>query len=195
MPLVAAVFLSFAAPVFGADGGISILVSRDNATRGLVDDAVAVVSRPPSKKELIGDAPRLTPAVVVLAKNRWSGVDAGKTIDFAPVPMGSHIGSMGAGPCIGLIVVRAGGPTTVGHYAATEDPAETLDAVAIGPQDKAYLFGGDGSDPSNRVLASVLKALKKKGVRPAGYAGFDALWADGDGNLSVHSGAKPASDS
>lgn len=172
--------------------GPSVLHERDNAKRGLLDDAAAVVSRPPRKADLFKGLPRLEPAVIVLARGRWRGVDAGKTVDFGPPPMGFQVGSMGAGPCIGLIVWRAAAAVTVGHYAATEDPGETLDAVAIGPRDKVYVFGGDDSDESNRVLASLLAALKRKGVKPAGYAEFDALWADGDGNLAVHSGAKPS---
>ena len=184
--------LTLAVPALSEDKGVTVVATRDNAARGFMDDAVAVVTRPPKKKELFRGTPRLDPAVIVLAKGRWSSAAAGNTVDFGPIPMGFQAGSMGAGPCIGLIVWRAGGLTTVGHYAATEDPAKTLEPVEIGRQDKAYLFGGDDSDPSNRVLASVLDALKKKGVRPAGYADFDALWIDGDGNVAVHSGAKPS---
>jgi hypothetical protein len=104
------------------------------------------------------------------------------------------LGSFGAGPCVGLLVIgpiRDGKRTSYSfHFTATDDAYNTLKRTAIEGPAMAVMFGGDASGPSNATADGVARYLRERAAGDStqkftvlGYSDTEGLWIDYDGNV------------
>ena len=118
------------------------------------------------------------------------GVSGGEhiVVPIDQVPDGVLVGSTGAGPCIGLIIVDAD-YIYVFHFAQTTDVAQTI-SVAIqdlGDDAHAAIFGGDGTPLSEQTLENVMDYLgSHPDITIDGYSDTPGLWVDADGGYHIN---------
>ena len=116
---------------------------------------------------------------------RRTGVSGGEHLIATNFDEGRFVGSTGAGPCIGLILIvpsQHGRTYAVYHFTATEDPSATIAELGTLPSGtRAALFGGDNSSGSNFTLRGVLNHLRGHAIEIEGYSDSVGLWIDSTG--------------
>jgi hypothetical protein len=119
-------------------------------------------------------------------------------VTLSPQDAGYLVGSFGADPCVGVIVL---GPTATDqsrsvysfHFTATDNPYKTLVNAGLPAGSRIAVFGGNNTAPSNRTLAYVAKFIqenKDAGLRLTvdGESDTIGLWVDKDGNYERYVG-------
>ncbi len=108
----------------------------------------------------------------------------------AAIAPGQKVGTTGADPCVGVIVVQrnaAGVPTKffVYHFQAGDKPAATLardGALKSGAQ--VTIFGGSNGDPSsNNLYKNIIDQCPVGGGINVKISPKCGLWVDRDGKL------------
>jgi hypothetical protein len=118
------------------------------------------------------------------------GVSGGQhiVVPLEDVPEGGLVGSTGAGPCVGLIIVDDEN-IYVFHFTQTTDVSQAL-AEAIddlGADAHAAIFGGDGSPLSEQTLEEVMDYLNAHSeITIDGYSNTPGLWVDSDGDYHIN---------
>ena len=111
---------------------------------------------------------------------------------FTSIPAGHLVGTDGADPCVGAIIIqRTGGVVTkisVYHFEADDHPPNTLARDgALAPGAEVILFGGsNGNESRNGLYKSIIDAIPGSGATMRGISGKCGLWVDKDGNLFIH---------
>lgn len=99
-------------------------------------------------------------------------------------PTGQTVGTGGAGPCIGLIVITPNDGIFVYHFGPEQDPHLTLarDADKFAGAHIAF-FGGDNTPESNATLINAVGFFKDNEHRVPviwdGYSNTTGLWVQG----------------
>jgi len=137
------------------------------------------------------------PTVTELPKRDYAktnGTTQGNGTHYKSIPDGFMVGTSGAGPCIGVIIVgppdRAGNREIwVYHFQSGDNVSGTLNRDGPFPKgSKAVIFGGqNGVRESMGSLNDVESSLRGCNVTIDGVYNSPGLWVDRNGNYFVHS--------
>jgi hypothetical protein len=141
------------------------------------------------------EVPVIEPKATVRAQGATGG---GKTDGYKDLAADRWVGTFGFASCVGMTVVWEEGGSKralVSHFNVENDPEETIarfesqNKMPIGEGAYAYVAGGDDTSASNDVLAKMILALKKRGVKVRSYIPYSSLWVNGKGEVG-YSAAK-----
>ncbi|TWT75097.1 putative deoxyribonuclease RhsB [Allorhodopirellula solitaria] len=125
---------------------------------------------------------------------RTHGVPQGKNSHFSNIPFGHYVGTTGAGPCVGLIIVSPGDKTPGGgmrdiwvyHFEADDHPNNSIDLHDLPTGSEGIIFGGDDrTESSPALIDAIIADLKARGIKIRGLYNSPGMWADRHGTCYV----------
>ncbi|MEW5855281.1 MAG: carboxypeptidase-like regulatory domain-containing protein [Myxococcota bacterium] len=146
---------------------------------------------PTTPNRLAARLPELQPARAELKKAMYANVGKSETTVYTNIPDNFRVGTSGAGPCVGVLIVGNNGTAVVGHYDPDgDDPQTSLAAIMPNvciTEPRAYLFTVTPDDPhSGRSMRAALNFLRCANIPVLGFARTDSLYTDNKGRITAN---------
>ena len=122
------------------------------------------------------------------------GVPQGKNAHFSNIPFGHYVGTTGAEPCVGLIIISPGDKTPGGglrdiwvyHFEADDHPNNSIDLHDPPKGSEGVIFGGDDrTESSPGLIDAIIADLRARGIKIRGLYNSPGMWADRHGTCYV----------